>query len=131
LRLKYYIRYMDDIVILAPNKRELHTVLAEIENFLWNKLRLTTNSKTQIMPINRGITFLGYRIWTTHRHLKGQSKRRIKRKMRVYQKLYSEGRVDIEEIRSSLMSWLGHVKHCNSHNLQEKLLNDFVLIRKR
>jgi RNA-directed DNA polymerase len=49
--------------------------------------------------------------------------------MRVYQKLYSEGRVDIEEIRSSLMSWLGHVKHCNSHNLQEKLLDDFVLMK--
>jgi RNA-directed DNA polymerase len=129
LRLKYYIRYMDDIVILAPNKRELHTVLAEIENFLWNKLRLTTNSKTQIMPINRGVTFLGYRIWPTHRRLKGQSKRRIKRKMRVYQKLYKEGRVDLEEIRASLMSWLGHVKHCNSHNLQEKLLDDFVLMK--
>lgn len=129
LRLKHYIRYMDDIVIMAPNKRELHTVLAEIENFLWNKLRLTTNSKTQIMPINRGVTFLGYRIWPTHRLLKGQSKRRVKRKMRVYQKLYKEGMVELEEIRASLMSWLGHIKHCNSYNLQEKLLNDFVLMK--
>jgi retron-type reverse transcriptase len=129
LRMKYYVRYMDDIVILGRDKKQLRQVLNEIKDFLWDRFKLETNSKTQIMPINRGITYLGYRVWPTHRLLKGESKRRIKKKLRLYQKLYREGKVDLDEIRASVMSWLGHLKHCNSYNLKRKLLNDFVLTK--
>lgn len=127
--MKYYVRYMDDIVILGRDKKQLRQVLNEIKDFLWDRFKLETNSKTQIMPINRGITYLGYRVWPTHRLLKGESKRRIKKKLRLYQKLYREGKVDLDEIRASVMSWLGHLKHCNSYNLKRKLLNDFVLTK--
>ncbi len=129
LQVHWYVRYMDDFLLLGADKEEMHRLRLEIEQFLWDKLRLKTNGKTQVFPFNRGITFLGYRMWPTHRLLKGQSKRRIKKKLRLYQKLYREGKVNLDEIRASVMSWLGHLKHCNSYNLKKKLLHDFILVK--
>lgn len=129
LRIKYYIRYMDDVVILGDNKQDLHRTRKEIEDFLWYELRLETNSKTQVLPVNRGITFLGYRVWPTHRLLKGQSKRRAKRRLKNYMKLYKKGEIELEEINQSIMSWLGHVKHCDSYYLRKAMFRNFVLTR--
>lgn len=129
LRIKNYIRYMDDIVILHASKGYLHNIRKEIEDFLWQELRLKTNGKTQVMAVNRGITFLGFRIWPTHRLLKSQAKRRIKRKLRLFAKLYKEKRIGLDEINASIQSWLGHLKHCDSYRLREKLFEGFVLSR--
>jgi len=129
LQIKYYIKYMDDIVILDEDKSRLHYILNEIKYFLKNNLKLEVNNKTQIMPIDRGITYLGYRVWTTHRLLKGQSKKRIKKKLHLYQKLYREGRIDLDKIKASIMSWLGHLKYCNSYNLRKQMLDNFILTR--
>ena len=113
LRIKNYIRYMDDIVILHASKGYLHNIRKEMEDFLWQELRLKTNGKTQVMAVNRGITFLGFRIWPSHRLLKSQAKRRIKMKLRLFAKLYKEKRIGLEEINASIQSWLGHLKHCD------------------
>lgn len=129
LRLKNYVRYMDDVVILHPDKSYLHGIRKEIESFLWSELRLKTNGKTQVIAANKGVTFLGYRVWSTHRLLKGQSKRRIKKKLRLFMKLYSERKIQLDEIKASIQSWLGHVKHCNSCRLKKSLLGGFVLKR--
>ncbi len=129
LRAKNYIRYMDDVVIMHQNKEYLHSVRNEIEEFLLTNLRLKTNGKTQVIAANRGITFLGYRIWPTHRLLKGQAKRRIKKKLRSFIKLYAKRRMQFEEINVSIQSWLGHLKHCNSWKLKKSLSRWFILKR--
>jgi len=129
LQVKNYVRYMDDVVILHPDKKYLHGIRKDIESFLWSDLRLKTNGKTQVIATNRGVTFLGYRVWSTHRLLKGQSKRRIKRKLRLFMKLYSKRKIQLDEIRASIHSWLGHVKHCNSYNLRKKIFDDLVFAR--
>jgi len=73
---------------------------------------------------------LGYRIWTTHRLLRKSSKKRMKRKLKMYQKLYKENKINLDKIISSLMSWLGHASHCNSYNLRKKILGKIVLENK-
>ncbi len=76
LRCKYYLRYMDDFIILDTDKKELQRKKEFIEEFLNSKLKLRLNKKTQIFPVSRGIDFLGFRVYKTHRLLK---KRNIKR----------------------------------------------------
>lgn len=120
-RCHYYIRYMDDFVILHDNKQELHRIKREVEDFLRDKLRLELNSKTQVFPASQGINFLGYRIWRTHRKVRNSSKRRIKRKLKAYQRKYAAGQMSIERIKATIISWLGHVKHANSYFLRQKL----------
>lgn len=129
LRVKYYIRYMDDFVILGPDKAELHHVRKEIEGFLWDRLRLKTNRKTQVFPVGRGITFLGYRVWPTHRLLPASTKKRIKKTLKGFMRLYKAGRIGFEKINSTIQSYLGHIKHARSVNLKKKLFKDFILMR--
>lgn len=127
LRIKYYIRYMDDWIISAPDKEYLWDTLKQIKIFLQEELFLELNNKTSIFPISQGIDFLGYRIWATHRLLRKSSKKRIKRKLKMYQKLHKENKIKINKITSSLMSWLGHTSHCSSYNLRKKILGKFIL----
>jgi len=126
-KIKQYIRYMDDWVILSPDKKYLWDILKQTEVFLQKFLLLQLNNKTSIFPVSQGIDFLGYRIWVTHRLLRKSSKKRMKRKLRVYQVLYNKNRIDLNRITSSLMSWLGHTSHCNSYNLRKKILGNLVL----
>ncbi|ABO49761.1 RNA-directed DNA polymerase (Reverse transcriptase) [Desulforamulus reducens MI-1] len=123
---RYYVRYMDDFIILGDNKRQLWAVLDEIKGFLDFKLNLQLNGKTGVFPVNQGIDFLGYRIWATHRLIRKSSKKRMKRKLRSFKKRYAAGKIDKERINSSIQSWLGHCKHANTHNLRRRLLDNFI-----
>lgn len=57
LKCKYYFRYMDDMVILLPNKEIANNVLNDITIFLKEKLGLTLNSKTRIFKYKQGVNF--------------------------------------------------------------------------
>jgi len=127
LKIKYYIRYMDDWIILSQDKKYLWDILKQTEIFLQENLFLELNNKTSIFPVSQGIDFLGYRIWATHRLLRKSSKNRMKRKLKRYQILYKENKINLNKIISSLASWLGHTAHCNSYNLRKKILGKFIL----
>lgn len=63
LQIHYYIRYMDDVVILGNSKEQLHEWKSMIKTFLADELELDLNDKTCIRPIACGVEFVGYRIW--------------------------------------------------------------------
>lgn len=129
LREPYYVRYMDDFVIIHGSKAELWQVKREIEGFLDSKLGLKLNGKTGIFPISHGIDFLGYRIWPDHRLLRKRSTKRIKRALRHFQKLYAQGTIDFDRINATVQSWLGHATHADSFGFRKKLLEAFVLTK--
>ncbi|MED3732568.1 reverse transcriptase domain-containing protein [Geobacillus stearothermophilus] len=129
LHLHYYIRYMDDVIVLHESKQELRKVLEEIDIFLRSELRLQLNNKTAIRPIRQGIEFVGYRIWPTHRKLKKKTAKKMKRRLRYLKKAYARGEVSADEVRATLMSYLGLMKHADCHRLKQKILRDFTLKR--
>lgn len=129
LRAKYYIRYMDDFLILGENKEELRTILNEIERFLLDELNLNLNNKTRLFPINQGIEFVGYRIWSTHIKLRKQTTKRIKNRLKYLKNRYKEGKCSVDRISHTLNSYRGILKHCDSYNLEKYILKDFVLTR--
>lgn len=60
LKVKYYIRYMDDFILIHHDKEYLKYCLSEIKQEL-AKLKLQLNNKTTISEIHQGVNFLGYR----------------------------------------------------------------------
>ncbi len=61
LKIKYFVNYMDDYVIIHHNKGFLKTVLNKIKLFL-NDYSLSVNeNKTNIVDLNNGVIFLGYK----------------------------------------------------------------------
>lgn len=111
LRLKYYFRYADDIVILSNSKEHLHKVFRQISNQL-NKIKLTVKGNYQIFPVSaRGIDFLGYRFYHTHTLLRKAIKAKMGRKIRKLS-------TDKEKLDKSMASYWGWMKWCNSYNLK-------------
>ncbi len=114
LKVKYYIRYMDDFILLSDDKKQLHGHRREIEIFLIDVLRMKLNPNSDIYPVSRGIDFLGYRIWSNHRLLRKSSLFRATRRFKALSDLYARGRVTFEHVKASVMSWLGHCVHADA-----------------
>lgn len=132
---KNYVRYMDDFVIVHHDKAHLHRIRARIERFLWDRLRLKTNAKTQVFPVGerfgRALDFLGYRIWTTHRRIRKSSISRITRTLRRLHKQYAAGKIGLPKIRESVTSWIAHASHAETYGLRRKLLGGIKFARGR
>ena len=71
LKTKYYIRYVDDFVILHESEEQLKIWKKEIEDFLRSNLKLELHpNKSKILVLNRGVNFLGFRIFPKHKILR-------------------------------------------------------------
>ncbi len=123
LKVECYTRYMDDFIILAKTKKECIELKKKVETFLNDVLHLSLNNKSRYYPYSMGVNFCGYRIFTTHRLLRLNSKKKIKKNVKKWNKLYEKNKLDIPQALSSLTSWVGHASHCNSYKLQQKILN--------
>ena len=135
LREKHYVRYMDDFLFIHHDKAHLQRVRIQIEQFLLDSLHLKTNAKTQIFPVaaigGRAIDFLGYRIWATHRKIRKSSIGRISRTMRRLSKWYAKGKIDMDRVRQSVVSWIQHAKHANTYGLRKVLMRAHAFARSR
>jgi len=129
IKASHYVRYMDDFVLIHHDKDWLHHAREVIDTFLMDRLALRTNAKTQVFPVSprngRGLDFLGYHIWPTHRRLRKSSIRRMHRTMRKHQRLYARGEITLEQIRQTVVSWSAHASHADTHGLQAKLLRQY------
>lgn len=129
LGVKYYTRYMDDIVIVTPTKEAAQDYLAKIKKFLNEKLNLETNSKTKIFPMEQGVNAYGFKIWTTHRLLRDQSKRAMKRRIKAMDAKFKRGELQEKDVLKGVNSWLGHARHSNSYNLAKKVFKKYPYIK--
>jgi len=121
LHIKYYVRYMDDFILLLNNKQECIKIKKLIEDFLNKNLELKLNYKSRYYPNKMGVNFCGYRIFETHRLLRLNSKKKIKLNVKRWNKLYSKNCLDLPNTMMRLNSWIAHSSHCNSYKLQNKI----------
>lgn len=112
---KLWYRYMDDLVVLGRSSAHLRAVKDSIEDYSRRELGLRF-SKWSIAPVTRGVNFLGYRIWPTHKLLRRDSVVRTRRKIAAYR---AAG--DLERLRKFLGAWLGHARWADSANLIRSL----------
>lgn len=121
---------MDDIIILHKDKQELHKIKSEIENFINERLGLCLNDKTAIRPVTMGIEFVGYRVWGSHKKLRKKSVIKMKQRMKEIQHLYKVGSIEFSDVKATMASYFGILKHCDSFNLRKKLSETLVFKRK-
>lgn len=122
LKVKYYVRYMDDFVLLVKDREEARELYFVINEFLNESLKLSLNSKSRYYPSSFGADFCGYRIWSTHRLIRNRSKNKIKKNVSKWNDLYDGGKLSRKDFILSFNSWLGHVKHANSYTLQTRVM---------
>lgn len=118
LKVKYYYRYADGIVILSDNKNQLRSWLVAIKLYLTHELQLKLKDNYQIFPVNsRGIDFVGYVFYHTHTKLR----KSIKMKLHKLIDKYEQGKLSKEELQIKLASYFGWLKYCDSKNLLRQI----------
>lgn len=110
-----FARYMDDIVVLGHDRIQMREVKDAIETFANEQLHLSI-SRWTAQSTDRGIDWLGYRVWATHKLLRKSSVTRAKRKIRRYTKYQ-----DIESLARFIGSWQGHAALADTSNLNSYL----------
>ena len=117
LHVHYYIRYMDDFIVLGEDPAELKELLQQIDAFIEERLYLHLNPKTTIIAAKNGVDFVGYRHFPAFRILRKGATRRIKKLLRAFE----TGEVDEELFDRSIESRIGHAKHADTFNLCAEL----------
>ncbi len=124
LRIKYYIRYTDDFVILAKRQEYLERLILSIDKFLQDEIKLFLHpNKVIIRKYKQGTDFLGYVSLPRWRVLRTKTKRRMFEKLKKKIDKFGQAKITKEALNQSIQSYLGMLKHCNSYKLRQKLKN--------
>lgn len=135
LHIKFYERYMDDFLLIHPDKEYLKYCKTQIGHYLQNRLKLKLNNKTQIFPLRNGMDFLGFHTYITEtgkviRKIRRNSKKNMNNKLKKFKKLYAIRKISKEQIDSSYKSWIGHAIHGNSYHLIKNMNKKYKKIFK-
>ncbi|MBI2507432.1 hypothetical protein HYV89_00590 [Candidatus Woesearchaeota archaeon] len=124
LKAKYYIRYVDDFVILHNDKGKLLEYKDKIGKYLmYLKLGLHP-TKSNIIPLRNGIAFLGYRIFYHHKLLRKSNidkfERDFNQKLEIYEG--GGGRYSYENLLASIEGWFGYAMWANTYKLRREII---------
>ncbi len=123
------LRFADDFLVFKDEKGRLHAILRSLQNYL-NRLRLKLHPhKCQVSPTVHGVEFLGWIIYPDHRRVRRSTGLRFQRQLRKLQQAYVKGWIDLNSVKASIMSWIGHLQHGDTHGLRRKLLESAVFSR--
>lgn len=124
LRIKRYLRYMDDFIAIAQDKSEAREYWWKLQNYIEFNLGLKLNPKSDIQPLSKGLNFCGYRIWPGFRLPRKRNIRRMKKRIGKMVMLCKNHRCTPEAIKQSWSSFCGYMRHCNSHTTMLHIHND-------
>jgi len=122
LKAKYYIRYVDDFVILHRDREMLEQWQKQISSFLreWLELELHPE-KSRVIPVGSGVGLLGFRVFCHYRLLKKSNARRIWKRIEKFRQEYAHGWTTKEEISQSMEGWFAYAKFASTYNLRKKV----------
>ncbi len=132
LKIRHYIRYMDDILLFSSDKKELHRWQRALTEFLYEDLYLTVNPrKVRVYPARMGVDFVGYVLYPHTRRVRASSVRRFRRRFNKKLQGLVAGRTSVESVEASFRAWSAHARHGNGVALIEnerKKMSDHVFV---
>lgn len=124
LKVKYYIRYVDDFVILHDSKETLVLYKWLINNFLKQRLKLELHpEKSKVIPLHNGVNLLGFRVFYHYKLPRRSNLRKFKKKLANIYTLTVREKV-LVKINKILEGWFGYVMHGNTYKLRKRILKE-------
>ena len=113
LNIKYYGRYVDDMLLVSKDKDRLKRAVFEIKEYLLKEnLLILHPKKSYLQHFTKGVNYLGVIIKPYRKYLS----KRIKNNF--YCALF-QSKMGLKT-KESIISYLGIMKHCNCYNLKKK-----------
>jgi len=118
LRAEYYVRYVDDFIILHKYEQQLETWKNEINNFLMDRLKIQLHpDKSKVIKLSKGVDFVGFRNFYHYRLLRKRNIRKIKLKIRQY----AQRALPKEQALVSFKGWEAYAKWADTFHLREEI----------
>lgn len=133
MRMRYYVRYMDDGVVLCRSKEELRELMEAI-NRVCDELNIKLNTKkTHIVKLSRGFTFLKIRYYLQPsgrivRKIWHSGIKRERRRIKKLRRLYEADRITLQSVVNSTHSWLSHCKRANTYRTRQEMVRRFFAV---
>lgn len=122
-----YIRYCDDFVLFCDDKAKLHewrqAIISHLETL---RLKLHEN-KSQVSPVKKGTTFLGFRIYPEYRRLVRENLVLARRRLKKLKEALLAGEKDLSACRNSIMAWFGHARWADTFMLRKQIAEEWGL----
>lgn len=135
LKIKYYLRYVDDLLLFHHNHKQLKIWKRQLDQFLKEKLKLEFHpQKTIFQHIHKSINFIGFIIYPNHTLIRNRAVRKFKNKLWLFnQKILNmnlehpirlwtpELCRDFQKIFATVNSYYGQFKHADTFRLRKHL----------
>ena len=122
LRVKYYLRYVDDFIILHRSKEQIEDWETQIDIFLRESLKIELHpDKTKIISLGTGVPLLGFRAFYHFRILKKSNVRRVLGRLELFRSKYAAGEIEQSEILLSNSGWQGYAMMGNTFKLRQQV----------
>ncbi len=121
LKVKKYLRYVDDFALFADDRYFLQEAQIAIVEYL-NSLRLKLHPiKTQITATRIGVNFVGFRILPDRIKIRTANLRRARVRLKRQKKELDQGKIDLIAFKKSLQSWQAHLQHADTYRLRQNI----------
>ncbi len=126
LKVKYYIRYVDDFVILHESKEQLERWKTMIDIFLNKELKIRLHpNKSQIVKLENGIKFLGFKVFYHHKLIRKCNLNNFERRFNQMKMLFDESFLTREKVLDSIEGWMAYVFHGNTYKYRKHIIRNF------
>ena len=119
LRIRGWVRYMDDLVLFGPDRAAVRDLASRVEAFLASELRLAVKREASIVaPVHVGVPFLGFRIWPRRLRMDGARLRRFRARFRALEASFEAGEIGEEERLRAACSLVGWAAQADTTGLR-------------
>lgn len=122
LRVRGYVRYMDDFVLWGDAKKALQDKRSEVAGFLGERLKLTLKENAQLNRSAIGLPFLGYRVFPSYVTLGLRARRRFARKLRAYERRWFGGGWSEGDLQRHVEPLLAYVRFADTRGLRREVV---------
>ena len=121
LKCRYYMRYVDDFIVLGKTREELTKILSAACGWLENERLRLHPFKKRIQKKESGIDFLGYVVYPTHTRVRRRNLLKFVRRYKISFAGLKAGTLEAKTFKARIGSWLGYIKWADTFNLKSRI----------
>ncbi len=132
LRCRWYLRYVDDFVLLHPEPAQLYAWQTQIADYLMAHLELSLHpTRRKMRPISNGVDILGYIVRPAYVLCRNRVVNNLKAKLNAFADRLIQHRAGIltvwydaaalAELDATVQSYFGHFRHADTFRLTRRL----------
>ena len=126
LKAKYYVRYVDDFIILHNSEKQLESWKEQINNFLKKELKLELHKqKSKVILLSKGVDFVGFRNFYHHKLLRRRNIRKIYHKIKQFEK----NEMNYSFMMEIFQDWNAYAKWGNTLKIRRKVAKEIHKIK--